>query len=135
VLLALAGVALLGMGFQTIGFDGAGFLYEYKAHATPLKRRSIYAFIRHPLFLGGVLASVGASLLSSESIALAMAAINVLILPVYAFLEDARLTRVFGTTYHSYRMHVGGMMPKRGVFRKSREPAGANASWGHPESN
>lgn len=129
------GVGLLYMGFRTIGFDGAGFLYEYKAHSAPLTQRSIYAFIRHPLFLGGVFVSVGTGLLSGETVTLLMVAINVMILPVYSHLEDARLIRVFGTPYRDYKMQVGGLVPRLGTMKKYGDATGVNPGWSHRESH
>lgn len=117
--LIATGAGLLYTGFRTIGFDGAGFLYEYRTNSAPLKQRSIYAFIRHPLFLGGVLASAGAGLLCGGVITIAMAAINVLVLPIYSHLEDVRLTRVFGRSYGEYRMQVGGLIPRRGILQRA----------------
>ena len=129
------GIGLLYMGFRTIGFDGAGFLYEYKTQSAPLTQQSIYAFIRHPLFLGGVFLSVGISLLSGGTVTLVMVAINVLILPVYSHLEDARLIRVFGVAYRDYKMHVGGLLPRPGILKKYGDATAVNPGWSHRESN
>ena len=128
VVCGIVGIRLLYLGFRTIGFDGAGFLYEYKERAVPLTRRSIYAFIRHPLFLGGVLASVGASLLLGGPETLVMAAINIAVLPIYERLEDARLTRVFGNHYLSYRSKVGGFVPRFRLVKENRAAEDAEAS-------
>lgn len=132
--LIATGAGLLYMGFRTIGFDGAGFLYEYRAHSAPLTQQSIYAFIRHPLFLGGVFVSGGTGLLSGGAITLVMVAINILILPVYSHLEDARLIRVFGVPYREYKMQVGGLVPRLGILKKHADTAEVHSGWGRRES-
>jgi protein-S-isoprenylcysteine O-methyltransferase Ste14 len=128
------GAGLLYLGFRTIGFDGAGFLYEYKPHTAPLTHQSIYAVMRHPLFTGGVFVSVGIGLVLGESTTLAMVAINVLILPVYAYLEDVRLIRVFGLPYRDYKLQVGGLIPRLGILKKHAAADRAHPNWGRKES-
>ena len=108
------GLWLLYSGFKAIGISAAGFLYEYRGTPPPLVRRSIYAYIRHPLFLGGVLASFGASLFFDDIRPLGLALLNIAVLPVYGRLEDARLIRVFGGRYREYRSSVGGFVPRLG---------------------
>jgi protein-S-isoprenylcysteine O-methyltransferase Ste14 len=114
VLLAGAGVAMLWAGFRTIGIAQAGFVGEYKPVHGSMTCRSIYALMRHPLFVGGALLSFGGVfLLGAHPGDLRLAALNLLILPVYRMIEDRRLTRVFGVEYAAYSSRVGGIMPRR----------------------
>ncbi len=111
VLLVATGSGLVAAGFAAIGFASAGFLYEYVESSEPIVARGVYRYIRHPLFLGGVIASVGAALVFSNRAALAGAAVNLLVLPAYKRLEDRRLQGVFGEGYASYTRDVAAFIP------------------------
>ena len=114
VVLAGAGAAMMWAGFRTIGFAQAGFVSEYRTVSASMSSRSIYGVMRHPLFVGGALLSCGGVfLLGAHSAELWLAAINLLILPVYRLVEDRRLTRVFGLEYAAYSSRVGGILPRR----------------------
>ncbi len=115
----LTGVTLLTLGFGTIGFAAAGFLNEYRPVRRPMVRFSIYSVIRHPLFLGGVLASVGAGLLFDNPMAVGVALVNLAILPVYRFLEDRRQASIFGDDFRQYQAAVGAMLPRWRLIRSA----------------
>lgn len=117
LLFLAAGHALLGLGFRTIGFAGAGFLAEYRAVEQPMVKCSVYSYIRHPLFLGGVLASLGSGLLAGGLWPLVLALANVAVLPAYGRIEDARLGGVFGDGYRQYAVSVPRFVPALGVLR------------------
>jgi protein-S-isoprenylcysteine O-methyltransferase Ste14 len=93
-------------------------------------RSSVYAFLRHPLFVGGVIISVGLGLMGGE-VSLLLAAMNIAALPFYARFEDARCARVFGAHYDDYRASVGAVMPRltgprpKGLKRPGGAPARA----------
>jgi protein-S-isoprenylcysteine O-methyltransferase Ste14 len=63
-----------------------------------------------------VLASIGASLLVVSGEGLALALVNLLILPIYERIEDGRLIQTFGDEYADYRQRVGGIVPKPAAF-------------------
>ena len=107
------GASLLVSGFRTIGMARAGFLTEYMSPGMPMSRQGIYNLIRHPLFVGGALMSVGGTLAAAPA-AIAIAGVNVAILPLYATVEDHRLRRVFGAEYRHYARSVGGIVPHLG---------------------
>lgn len=106
-----AGSTMLAAGFAAIGFASAGFLFEYVESSEPIVARGIYRYVRHPLFLGGVIASVGAALAFANGAALEGAAVNLIVLPLYRRLEDARLSGVFGESYASYIRDVAAYIP------------------------
>jgi protein-S-isoprenylcysteine O-methyltransferase Ste14 len=110
------GIDLLRRGFETLGLARAGFLAEYGAAAPRLIRGGVFSCVRHPLFLGGVVASIGASLLVVSGEGLALALLNLLVLPIYERIEDGRLIQTFGQQYVEYRKQVGGIVPKPGAF-------------------
>ena len=105
------GTALLYGAFSAIGLDCAGFLYEYVQSREPIAVRGLYRHVRHPLFLGGVIASVGAALAFADGAGIASALVNVAVLPFYKVLEDRRLSAVFGASYDSYRCEVAAFLP------------------------
>jgi protein-S-isoprenylcysteine O-methyltransferase Ste14 len=118
-----SGLTILGLAFSTIGIGGAAFLDEYRDAPQPMIRLSVYSFIRHPLYLGGVLSTLGTGLLLDGPWSLALALVNVATLPVYKTLEDARLLRVFGDRYRDYHESVGGFLPKASILRATGSAA------------
>jgi protein-S-isoprenylcysteine O-methyltransferase Ste14 len=111
--LLLAGGLLLTSGFRKIGLDGAGFLYEYTPSERPLVQRGVYSCVRHPLFLGGVIMSIGGAALGPGR-SLALGALNIAILPLYTRVEDHRVARVLGDSYMDYKATVGAVIPRLG---------------------
>jgi protein-S-isoprenylcysteine O-methyltransferase Ste14 len=120
----LAGATLLLSGFVSIGVASAGFLYEYVDTTEPIVPRGIYGYIRHPLFFGGVLASIGAALAFATPVAVAGAAVNVTALPLYRLLEDRRLAEVFGMSYRLYSVEVAAFLPWLRAVRIAAERVG-----------
>lgn len=105
----LAGLGLFFASIKTIGFDAAGFLYEYQDYDEfQMIEKGIYAHIRHPLFLGGVLCSVGLTMIFFAETALYLAIVNVGVIFIYRRLEDKRLSSVFPGNYTEYRSRVDG---------------------------
>ena len=117
ILLLALGFGLLYSGFKSIGLARAGFLYEYQSTSQRLVQRGAYAYIRHPLFLGGVIASIGASLLFHTEWTLILAIVNIAVLPIYQRIEDTRMSRLFGDEYARYCLSVGAFFPKLTMLR------------------
>lgn len=124
-LLVLLGLALLCGGLVVLGLARALFLDEYRRRPPPVLTTAVYRRLRHPMFAGAALASFGTGLLMPHPDALAVAAVNLLTLPVYRRLEDARLVRVFGSEYRSYSRSVHAFLPVRTAG--SRKTPGAAA--------
>jgi protein-S-isoprenylcysteine O-methyltransferase Ste14 len=112
------GAFLLRSGFRTIGLARAGFVADYGATSLHLVRDGVYSYVRHPLFLGGVVASFGGGLLLASSAGLTIALVNLLVLPIYERLEDERMDFVFGEQYVAYRAEVGGVFPRPDATRR-----------------
>lgn len=106
-----AGVLLFVLGVRTITIAGAIFVFEYGVSAPPLARHSIYSHIRHPLFLGGAIASLGAGLAFGGTWPLLLGLTNIVVLPIYRWTEDRRLLGIFGADYARYRAAVGAFIP------------------------
>jgi protein-S-isoprenylcysteine O-methyltransferase Ste14 len=111
VLLALIGAILIISGFRAIGVAAAGFYYEFVKRADPILICSVYARLRHPLFLGAVTCSSGLALATGDPAVLALAFANVAVLPVYRVLEDRRSVQTFGLVFARYRNAVNAFFP------------------------
>lgn len=111
--LALLGLAVVGLGVSTLGMARTLFVYEYVSTARRVTVVGIYRILRHPLFLGGTAVSAGLAALTGNPVALALAIINIGVVPIYARLEDRRCCTVLGRPYVDYRAAVGGMVPRR----------------------
>jgi protein-S-isoprenylcysteine O-methyltransferase Ste14 len=111
--LAVLGVTVIALGVSTLGMARTLFVYEYVSSARMVTVEGIYRILRHPLFLGGTAVSAGLAALTGNPVAIALALINVGIVPIYARLEDRRCCTVLGRPYVDYRATVGGMVPRR----------------------
>lgn len=110
--LLLFGGWLIASGVRTLGITGAMFVVEYHNSPPALVKKGVYRYIRHPLFLGGMMASVGGGLMMHSQESLVMAIINLLILPLYCRLEDKRCIRIFGDGYRDYKSSAGAVFPR-----------------------
>lgn len=115
---AQAGLALIVLGFLMIGFamevlgiDGAIFLQEY-SRIPRLTRRGIYGCLRHPLFFGGIIASIGAAIVVGGKLPVCLGLSNLAILPLYMRFEDRRCAKVFGRIYADYTRDVPPFVPR-----------------------
>lgn len=104
--LIILGIGTMVHAFGVIGFTRAGFFYEFTADLFPdtevFIRRGIYRFMDHPLFFGGVTASLGSSILYGQE-SLLLGLLNVGILPIYTILEDRRQEKIWGIIHAQYR--------------------------------
>ena len=75
-----------------------------------------YALVRHPMYVGGVLAAVGALLIFRTWTA-ALAALGALGLVRRARLEEEALAQEFGPVWEAYRRRVPGWVPRRRPWR------------------
>jgi protein-S-isoprenylcysteine O-methyltransferase Ste14 len=114
-----AGAALVALGMvtivaaaRTLGTARTLFVHEYLPVERPVTSRGLYGVVRHPLFVGGVAVSVGLGLAVGTPLAIALAAMSVAALPIYAHLEDRRCCRVLEDPYVRYRGSVGAFFPR-----------------------
>lgn len=114
---AVTGFGLVVLGVRRLGIAGTLFVREYEALSPLLERGGVFREIRHPLFVGGVVLSMGAAIVTGTDQALLLSAINVLAIPFYVRFEDARCGQIFGAEYAVYRARVGGALPRTGGQR------------------
>ncbi|MBL7646510.1 MAG: isoprenylcysteine carboxylmethyltransferase family protein [Candidatus Hydrogenedentes bacterium] len=72
-----------------------------------------YRWIRHPLYTGGMLESLGACLLLASGIVGASALAFWILIVVRTPREEARLLETFGADYTRYAKQVGRFLPRR----------------------
>lgn len=115
----VAGVALAGVGgaivvaaIWSIGLPAAAFAEEYEVPVPPQRPVGIYAVIRHPICVGGMLVGCASALWLGARFDLV--AVNLLMLTAYAPLEDLRLRKVFGPENAAYVASVGRFVPSKG---------------------
>ncbi len=102
------GLPLLAAGLA-IRLWAAGYLVKDKA----LALSGPYRYVRHPLYLGTLLAAVSIPLLL-HSAWLGLALLLVVI-PAYSWQiisEEKGLDRIFGEAYRDYRRHVPALLPR-----------------------
>jgi protein-S-isoprenylcysteine O-methyltransferase Ste14 len=117
--IAAVGGVMIALALRAIGVCRALFLGEYHPPTRQLVTGSIYGLMRHPLFVGGLIVSIGSGVFFFSWIPLSMAAANVAVLPFYRRLEDSRCTRVH-EAYERYRRDVRGVVPAMGSASRLR---------------
>jgi len=72
----------------------------------------VYSIVRHPQYLGGLLAHVGVSLLLSALGSLIVTPVMVLLIFLLSWKEEKELIREFGEVYRVYKKKVPILIPK-----------------------
>ena len=116
-LLRWLGVALSGAGLGVriaamaqLGSRFSPLLAVQRDHA--LETRGLYARVRHPGYLGALLAALGGALAFGSAVALPLVAAMGLLLWARAGREEALLERHFGLAYLNYRARSGRLLPR-----------------------
>ena len=112
----LIGMALtiVGLGFATwarlaIGGNWGAMITVQENHK--LIRQGPYAIVRHPIYSGFMLATLGTALILSEIGGLISVALIVIAWGYKAHLEESFMTEQFGSEYEDYRHNVKGLIP------------------------
>ncbi len=111
------GVALSGVGLAVritamtqLGSRFSPQLAVQREHA--LETRGLYARIRHPGYLGALLAALGGALAFGSAVGLPLVAAMGLLLWARAGREEVMLEKHFGDEYRDYRGRSGRFMPR-----------------------
>jgi len=72
----------------------------------------VYSIVRHPQYLGGLLAHVGISFLLSAWLSLLFTPLVVVLLYVVSRKEEEELIKEFGKEYEDYKKKVSMFMPR-----------------------
>ncbi|MHA1616628.1 MAG: methyltransferase family protein [Candidatus Njordarchaeales archaeon] len=79
----------------------------------------VYSIVRHPQYLGGLLAHIGLTFLLSAWYSLLSTPIIIVIIYVMCWAEEKELLREFGKEYEEYRTNVPMFIPR--MFRNKKE--------------
>jgi protein-S-isoprenylcysteine O-methyltransferase Ste14 len=101
----VGGLALLGLGSDTR-------VHPVPAAQTPLRVNGIYAWIRHPMYLAVLLATLGVTLSSGRVLSLLAFVALVIVLHVKADFEDRMLQEKFGWQFSVYASRVPALFPQ-----------------------
>jgi len=100
--------AWLGLsGLMAVGMRVA------ETHSTPggLVTTGVYSLVRHPQYLGWLLAHVGASILASAQASLLFTPVLVAVVYLISRAEEADLSEAFGDEYRRYQEKVPMLIP------------------------
>ena len=114
VRLALAGVSL-GLGFLLMGFSHKAIFRERRDFLEIIDT-GVYAWVRHPMYLGSLLVYAGFFL---STLSLVSLGVGIGIFALYdkmATYEENNLTERFGSAYVAYKQRVAKWFPKASRF-------------------
>ena len=80
----------------------------------------VYSIVRHPQYLGGLLAHAGISFLLSAWYSLLSTPLMVVLVYLISRKEEEELIREFGREYEDYKKKVSMLIPRFGVARSKR---------------
>ncbi len=115
-LLALAGVAVVMLAFRHYDLAEFSGLQQWRQGEAgtppPLVTTGLNARVRHPLYFGTLLMLWGWFATCPTDAVLLSALIGSAYLWVGARLEEAKLVRLYGETYHQYQRQVPMLLPR-----------------------
>ena len=110
VALAGSGLALRIAAMARLGPRFSPLVAVQREHT--LETRGLYARLRHPGYLGALVAALGGALAFGGTVALPLVAAMGLLLWIRAGREEALLETRFGDDYRSYRARSGRFLPR-----------------------
>jgi protein-S-isoprenylcysteine O-methyltransferase Ste14 len=92
--------------------EGKGYM-----HTTTVVDRGVYAIVRHPQYLAGILMGVALALIAQHWIVAILGAVVVVVTYVDSFEEDRSCLKKFGEDYERYRERVPRLNFVTGIVR------------------
>jgi protein-S-isoprenylcysteine O-methyltransferase len=107
-------LTLLGLGFAawarlTIGRNWGDMITVQQDHE--LVRQGPYGIVRHPIYSGFMLATLGTAIIRGDLAGLISVALIVTCWGYKARLEESFMIQQFGAEYENYRRKVKGLIP------------------------
>jgi len=107
-------LTLLGLGFAawarlTIGSNWGDMITLQQDHE--LVRKGPYGIVRHPIYSGFMLATLGTAIIRGDLGGLVSVALIVICWGYKARLEESFMIQQFGAEYEDYRRKVKGLIP------------------------
>jgi protein-S-isoprenylcysteine O-methyltransferase Ste14 len=108
------GITILGLGFAVwarfvIGRNWGGLITVQQDHK--LMRNGPYGIVRHPIYSGFMLATLGTAIIVGQIGGLISVALIVISWGYKARLEETLMVEQFGAEYEDYRRHVKALIP------------------------
>lgn len=110
VALSGAGLAVRIAAMAQLGSRFSPLVAVQREHA--LETHGLYARVRHPGYLGALLAALGGALAFGSAAGLPLVAVMGLLLWARAGREEVMLERYFGAAYLNYRARSGRFLPR-----------------------
>ena len=110
-------IAALGLGVRLTAMRTLGARFSPTLAVQPehrLETAGLYARIRHPGYLGSLLASLGAALTFGSAAGLLPVAVLLLLLSSRVRREEAMMAEHFGDRWREYRARSGALWPRLG---------------------
>ena len=111
-----------GAWFGVAGVFGTSLKVAETHRAETVVSTGVYSIVRHPQYLGGILAHIGFSFLLSGLYSLVVTPLAIAIIYIISWKEENELTKEFGQKYVEYRSKVPMLIPKFNV-KKVEEDA------------
>jgi len=86
-------------------------------HTTKLVDNGIYAVVRHPQYLGGILFTISISLWTQIILSLILSIVIIILTYQWTYVEDKNLIEKFGEDYKRYKVKVPRINPILGIIR------------------
>ncbi|MDH2902247.1 MAG: isoprenylcysteine carboxylmethyltransferase family protein [archaeon] len=107
--LSIFGLALESWGLQTLGRFYSADVVIYQSRR--FLAEGPYKFVRHPIYAGGLLVTVGMGLAVQSWAAILIILLGVAIIPYRIAIEEKVLISEFGEQYVSYSRRVKQLIP------------------------
>lgn len=104
------GVILIQLAFRQYGFKEFIGLAEEKPE--PLKTSGILSSIRHPIYSGLIMITIGYFLFTPNLPTLISCCCILVYLPIGIYIEEKKLIGRFGDSYRNYKDRVPALIPK-----------------------
>jgi protein-S-isoprenylcysteine O-methyltransferase Ste14 len=107
-------LTIIGLGFAVwarfvIGRNWGGLITVQKDHQ--LMRTGPYGIVRHPIYSGFMLATLGTAIILGDVGGLVSVALIAVAWGYKARMEESFMIEHFGAEYEEYRRHVKGLIP------------------------
>jgi len=109
LILFLAGVSLRAVGKRTLRKSYSYFLKA--SQRKPLVTHGVYRFIRHPIYLAGILYNFGAPLIFSSTYGFLVMLGFIPCILYRIGVEERMLIQEFGNEYLEYKKHTKKLIP------------------------
>jgi len=108
--LTIAGLAFAAWARDVLGHNWSGRVIIQDHHQ--LITAGPYAYVRHPLYTGLLVAMAGTVLVAGEAGSLLGYLFAIAFFTFKAQREEQILEKEFGAVYSNYRAHTGGLLPR-----------------------